>query len=239
MTTENTAAPAAPAPVATVAGDLIAPAAAAPAAAPVAAAPAPAADAAPAAPALTLPGKEASPEEWAKFYGQLGRPETPDAYEIPVPDGDPGEFAKLVAPILHKANLTAEQAKALATGWNEFVGAQSQAQAAAAAKAEADAAAALNAQNLAEKAALDNEWGPRAAENTELARRAVRQFLPAEKAPDVINALESVLGYKGTIQFLHGIGKGLGEHEAVGLSNKQQPAGERTLAQRMYPNMPN
>jgi hypothetical protein len=67
----------------------------------------------------------------------------------------------------------------------------------------------------------------------------VRQFLPTEKAPGVINALESVLGYKGTIQFLHGIGKGLGEHDAAGLGNNTQGNGERTLAQRMFPNMPN
>ena len=56
------------------------------------------------------------------------------------------------------------------------------------------------------------------------------------KAGDVIAAIESKLGYKATIQFLHGIGKGLGEHDAAGMgANNSAPP--KTLAERLYPGL--
>jgi hypothetical protein len=240
MTIETNAAPAAPTAVATAVSALIDSTPAAAPAADVAApavndapAAAPAADAPPAEPVLKMPGKDATPEDWAAFYGQIGRPETPDAYELPLPEGDAGEFVKMAAPMLHKAGLTGEQAKTLATEWNSFVAAEQQ----KAAAAEAAGIAALDARNKAEKAELDNEWGVRNTENTEMARRAIRQFIPTEKAAGVINAIESVLGYKETVKFLHGIGKGLAEHDAAGLGNNSQGTPERSLADRMFPAM--
>jgi hypothetical protein len=188
---------------------------------------------APAEPTLKMPGKDATADDWAAFYSAIGRPETPEAYELPVPEGDDGTFAKEFAPILHKNGLTADQAKGLAADWNSYV-AKLQADADA---AEASRAAAMNAQNTAEATALQNEWGQKHTENMELARRAVQQFMPGEKAGPAIAALESVLGYKGTIQFLHGIGKGLGEGDAAGLGNSNAAPTAKTLAERMYPNM--
>ena len=184
-----------------------------------------------------MPGKDATPEEWAAFYNQLGRPETPDAYQIPVPEGDDGAFAVEVAPMLHEAGLTQKQIDILAPKWNEFVAAKT----AEAAKAEESRLAALHSKNTAEAAELKNEWGQKHDANMEFARRAVKQFMPSEKAGDAIAALEGVLGYKGTIAFLHGIGAGLGEHDAsAGLNGSgAQSAPQKTLAQRMYPSMPN
>lgn len=204
-----------------------APAAAAPAADP-AADPAKPADAAPA--ALTMPGKDATPEEWSAFYAQIGRPETPEGYELPVPEGDSGEFAKQMAPILHKHGVSAEQAKGLAADWNAMVAAQ----VAEMDAADAAHAVAMNSKNTAEAAALKNEWGQAHDANMHFAKLAVQQFMPADKAGDVIAAIESKLGYKATIQFLHGIGKGLGEHDAAGMgANNSAPA--KTLAERLYP----
>ena len=214
----------------------------APAAAPAVSDPAPAAAATPPAgdapaaaepAALKLPGKDASADDWSAFYASIGRPETPDAYELPVPEGDDGAFAKQVAPILHKAGLSTDQAKALASDWNAMVTAQQ----AETAKAETARVQALDAQNKAEATALANEWGTKHTENMEMARRAVRQFMPGDKAANAIEALESVLGYKGTIQFLHGVGKGLGEGDAAGLGASNTNAAPKTLAERMYPNM--
>lgn len=245
MTDPATPAPAAPA----------APAAAAPAAAPAApvnaatalmgdpaaaAAPAPADPAAPAADpakpadpapaALVMPGKDATPEEWAEFYGKIGRPETPEGYELPLPDGDSGEFAKQMAPILHKHGVTAEQAKGLAADWNAMVAAQ----VAEMEAADVAHATAMNVKNTAEAAELKNEWGQAHDANMHFAKLAVQQFMPADKAGDVIAAIESKLGYKATIQLLHGIGKGLGEHDAAGMgaNNSSQP---KSLAERLYP----
>lgn len=195
--------------------------------------PAPSADPAPAPAAVTIPGKDATADDWSAFYASIGRPETPDKYELPIPEGDDGTFAKQVAPMLHKAGLTNEQAKGLAADWNAML-ASAQAESAA---AEAARVQALEVQSKAEAAALANEWGAKHTENMELARRAVRQFMPGEKASEAITALESVLGYKGTIQFLHGVGKGLGEGDAAGLGANNTNAQPKTLAERMYPNM--
>lgn len=230
------AAPAAPAAPVNAASALMGdPAAAAAAAAAPAADPAAPAgdppkpeDAAPA--TLTMPGKDATPEEWAEFYGKIGRPETPEGYELPLPDGDDGTFAKQMAPILHKHGVSAEQAKGLAADWNAMVAAQ---------MAELDAAdaahaTAMNVKNTAEAAELKNEWGQAHDANMHFAKLAVQQFIPADKAGDVIAAIESRLGYKATIQMLHGIGKGLGEHDAAGMgANNSAPP--KTLAERLYP----
>lgn len=187
--------------------------------------------AAPVAPAaLTMPGKDATPEDWSAFYTQIGRPETPEGYDLPLPEGDDGAFAKQMAPVLHKHGVSAEQAKGLAADWNAMVAAQ---------VAELDAAdvahaAAMNSKNTAEAVALKNEWGQAHEANMHFAKLAVQQFMPSDKAGDVIAAIESKLGYKATIEFLHGIGKGLGEHDAAGLGvNNSAPA--KTLAERLYP----
>lgn len=176
-----------------------------------------------------MPGKDAPPEEWAAFYNQIGRPETPDGYEMEVPEGDDGAFAKEVSPLLHEAGITAEQAKVLSRGWN----AMRDKAMATIAEAEAAEAAAMHTKNTAEAAALKNEWGQAHDANMHFAKLAVQQFMPADKAGDVIAAIESKLGYKATIEFLHGIGKGLGEHDAAGMgSNNSAP--QKSLAERLY-----
>lgn len=235
----DTTAPAAPAAPAVAAAPASAPApvtaAAAlmadPAAAPVADAPAPAAGDPAATAPLVMPGKDATPEQWSEFYAAIGRPETPEAYELPLPEGDTGEFAKEMAPILHKNGITAEQAKGLAADWNAMVAKQTEAFTAA----EAAHAQAMNAKNTAEAQALQNEWGQAHTENMELARRAIRQFIPTDKAGQTIAAIEGVLGYKGAIQFLHGIGKGLGEGDAAGLGTNNGGTAIKPLAERLWP----
>jgi len=179
---------------------------------------------------LTMPGKDATPEEWAAFYTAIGRPETPDAYELPVPEGDDGTFAKQMAPVLHKHGITAEQAKGLAADWNAMV----QAQTDAAAQAQADAAKAADTQNREEAAQLQREWGQQHDANMHFAKLAAKQFLPAEKARDVIAAIESKIGYKATIQFLQSIGKGLGEHDAAGMGQPAARAANKTPAEILY-----
>lgn len=227
------AAPAAPVSAASaLLADTAAPAA--PAAVDPAAPAAPAAGEPAAAAPLVMPGKDATPEQWAEFYAALGRPETPEAYELPVPEGDTGEFAKEMAPILHKHGITADQAKGLAADWNAMVAKQTEAMAAA----EAAHVQAMNAKNTAEAQALQNEWGQAHPENMELARRAIRQFIPTDKAGETIAAIEGVLGYKGAIQFLHGIGKGLGESDAAGLGTNNGGTAIKPLSERLWPSAP-
>lgn len=180
--------------------------------------------------ALSMPGKDATPEQWAEFYAKIGRPETPDAYELPLPEGDDGAFAKEMAPILHKHGITADQAKGLANDWNAMVSAQQQ----QAQAAEAAAAQAAHVQNTAEAAELKSAWGQQFDANMHHAKQAVQQFLPKDKAAETISALESKLGYKATIEFLHNIGKGLGEHDAAGMGSNNAGTPQKSLADRLY-----
>ena len=102
--------------------------------------------------------------------------------------------------------------------------------------ADAAAAVAMNSRNVADAAALKNEWGQAHDANMHFAKLAVQQFMPADKAGDVIAAIESKIGYKATIEFLHGIGKGLGEHDAAGMGSNNAGAGAtKSLAERLYP----
>lgn len=179
--------------------------------------------------ALALPAKDAPPEAWAAFYKQIGAPETPEAYALPVPEGQDDGFAKTAATWFKDAGLLPQQATALASKWNEFTAAQT----ATAQAAEAQRIAALDVKNKAEEAALKTEWGQSHDANMELARRAVRQFVPGGKAEDVVSALEDRLGYAETIKFMHAIGRGLGEHDAPGLGGTQQ-AGRKTAAEILY-----
>ena len=69
---------------------------------------------------VVLPKDDAGADEWGQFWNRLGRPEAADQYNIPLPDGDDGGFAKQAATWFHEAGLTQRQAEGLAGKWNEF-----------------------------------------------------------------------------------------------------------------------
>ena len=170
---------------------------------------------------LALPDRHASQEEWQSFYRQLGTPSAAEDYYLPLPEGDSGEFAKAIAPVLHNANITQEQASALAQGWNELQNQQMQVYQEQMRQQEA----AAYARNQAEARQLEQEWQGHYDANIEFARRAKTQFLPAEKADAIVDALEGAIGMKATMQMLANIGKGLAEDSAAGLgrSNTASP----------------
>lgn len=183
-----------------------------------------------------IPGKDATPEEWAAFYKQLGAPEKAEDYAVTVPEGaDPAETA-LIQGMFKKANLLPEQAKALLEVRNELYAKQSE----LAKQAEEKRIAAIETANKQQASELAAEWGAKATENMELARRGVTQFIDGgqEKQQAVILAMEQALGYKETIKFFHGIGRAIGEHDAAGLgSNNGVAAGRKSSAEALYPSM--
>lgn len=181
-------------------------------------------------PALTMPGKDATPEEWSAFYAQVGRPETPEGYELPIPEGESDAFAKQMAPVLHKHGISAEQAKGLAADWNAMMQAQQE----AGVQAETERHAAQKSKNEAESVSLRNEWGQQNDANMHHAKLAVQQFLPKEQAGDIISAIESKVGYAATIKFLHSIGKGLAESDAAGLGENTTGAAPKSIGERLY-----
>ena len=94
---------------------------------------------------VTLPGKDATPADWSKYYADIGAPKDASGYEIPVPEGHNGEFAKEAATAMAKVGLLPNQAKQLATWWNERVGNQIETNKTSAAAAEVARAAAVDA----------------------------------------------------------------------------------------------
>lgn len=226
-TTTTTAAPAAaPAPVASSAAAALA------GSPPAAAAPAPAADPAAAAPApapagVTVPGNDATPEQWSEFYGKLGRPEKSAEYELTVRDGEDPAFVGEVADTMHQYGLT----KAQALGLQKDLSAKAEARMAA---AEQQRVAALDAKNTAEQTELKSALGDKFEPQMELARRAAKQF-GGEHAGDIITAMEDRIGYKATMQYFMSIGAGLGEHDAGSQAQAAGAAETKTAAQVLYP----
>jgi hypothetical protein len=149
---------------------------------------------------LKLPEKPDDPG-WSDVYARLGRPEKPEAYELPVPDGhgDP-EFAKGIAEVMHKHGVPKGAAQALAQFNNDYVGRLVEA----------------HERQLAEKSAaelsqLKSEWGAKYDENAELSKRAAREFGVSE---DQAKALEGALGTAGMLKLFNSIGSKLAEPKA-------------------------
>lgn len=147
--------------------------------------------------ALVPPKDDAAPEEWSAFYNKLGRPEAPDGYKIPVPDGDAGEFAKTASTWFHEAGLTAKQAETLAAKWNEHMGGTLQQQ-----QAEYAQKSAVDLQDL------QKEWGKDFETNAELARRARRE---AGLSDAEGQAIERALGLSKAAKVFAFLGKQFAE----------------------------
>jgi len=72
---------------------------------------------------VVVPGKSATPDEWNEFYARLGRPESPDAYELPQQEGaevnpDMSNWYKQMA---HEIGLNSTQAAKLYESYNQFI----------------------------------------------------------------------------------------------------------------------
>lgn len=124
------------------------------------------------------PGDKASDADWEKFYGELGRPESPDKYDlkgVEVPKGVPWNdtAAKRLAAAAHKAGLSPRQFRGLlaahlenqATAWNEHGAREKERRTQAAAE-------------------LRREWGGKFDERTARANEVMRHFAGA-KAGDL------------------------------------------------------
>ena len=150
---------------------------------------------------LVIPKDDADQTEWGQFYDRLGRPKTPEEYNLPIPEGDTGEFAGRAKNKFHEIGITAKQANDLAQFWNqeqeEAMRMQQQAQM----------------QNSEmEMQTLQSEWGKQFDENVEAARRATRQFGIDENK---LSAIENAIGTKEMMKMFASIGKGLAEDKFI------------------------
>jgi hypothetical protein len=160
-------------------------------------------------------------------------PESPEKYEIPVPEGESPEFAKAVAPLMHKAGLSPAQAKTLAEGWNAMAAQQRQAAADAEANAEREASALAQRQD----GELRREWGMQYDAKAEHGKRAVAAGAAASGVDskallDGLSAFESKVGYAAMMKFFAFHGQHLAEDKAHGLTTPgggAAPAAARSM----------
>lgn len=126
--------------------------------------------------ALSLPGENATQEDWDKFYSKLGRPEKADGYELrlnteAVPENFPYDEQSAIEfrSWAHEAGLTPRQAQAL---HDKFIGHQ--------AARYTEHAASLEKRAGDAHREIVSEWGGADSEgykqNVELASRAIHQL---------------------------------------------------------------
>lgn len=170
------------------------------------------------------PNEDGAMEE---VWNKLGRPESPEGYEIDVPDGaeidsDRLNFYKDVA---HKAGVTQEQFKKIAEAdtqyWQNYVN-QIQEE-----KAK---------QQEAEYEALKKEWGSHAEEREELARRGLKSLLPENVNKEELSAkIEEAIGTAATLKLFANAGDKLGREDSIHDSGGDRPFGytrEQAIADR-------
>lgn len=145
---------------------------------------------------LPEPGGDMGP-----IYDRLGRPKDPSGYELPVPEGDDGSFAKTASEWMYEAGISDTQAKAIAEKWNEHNAAYIE---------EANRTAQET--SLAQKGELEREWGAALEKNEQVARAGARALgMDAE----TINALEQAMGYKNLMNLMKSVGDKMGEQEFI------------------------
>lgn len=150
---------------------------------------------------LKLPADDDVPG-WDSVHTRLGKPATPEAYGLkPAKEGENADFSNWASQEFHKSNLTTKQAQRLAEGWNKYQQGK-----------EAEGKAAYQAKGIAEMTALKKEWGAAHDQNMSIAQRAAREF---GIEPQVIDTLESSIGYAKTMKLFQNIGSKLGESSFV------------------------
>ena len=168
--------------------------------------------------AIVPPGKDASEDDIAAYRKRVGIPESPDKYDIPVPEGyEPteadNEFRSAVSQTFHQLGLTADQAKGIGSWWNEVQAKNKEAE---------QQAHATYAQQQQE--ALRKEWaGDEYDKNIDIAARGAKVY--AEKAGIDFEALRQIKTEDGQylldradmVKMFNAIGRETGE-DTIGVS---------------------
>lgn len=124
---------------------------------------------------VRVPKEDAPQEEWDKFYSKLGRPESADGYQFPLPDVAAGEWNKAAVDSFKKAahglGLTPRQAQGLMAMYADM---------------ERQAIKERGGQTQARIGELQSEWGAAFKNNLAIARSATRQLF-GQKFIDMLN----------------------------------------------------
>ncbi len=173
---------------------------------------------------LRIP-KDGDLEGQQAFYAKLGKPAEASSYELTLPEGaektpEIEQFQEHMRGVFHKANLTPEQVKVLSEGYNEFAEMES-----------GDLSEAYETSVQAQKLSLQQEWGQGYDRMMRLGERAVEQL---GLSSEVIDGIESAVGYAETIKLMAGLGKRMlednfvsGDSRGTGFGTELTPAEAR------------
>ena len=154
---------------------------------------------------IKLPAEDASEEDVNSFYNQIGRPESPDKYELNMPEADYrqdklDEFLNQA----HKSGLTNKQAQEAINFYHamELDG-------------HVNAEASMQQARLDAETALKKEWGPTEyPKNLAISRRAFNRFADDDLKQFVNDT--GVTNNVSMIKFLHRIGSAFNEPSLEG-----------------------
>lgn len=150
--------------------------------------------------ALQMPGKDASDEDWGKFFSKVGRPEAPDKYELPA-EGLSDSLKQRIREEAFKAGATPKQVKAIVDSMVLD------------AKANVEA---FKQQQEARKneavAALKKEYGAEFDSKIVLANKALVALFPSAASTFLENGLAN---HPALIRDLAALGARLGEDKLV------------------------
>jgi hypothetical protein len=139
---------------------------------------------------------------WDGVWGRLGRPEKPEGYELPLPQGDDGAFAKTAAGWFHANGVPKAAAQAIAKQWNDHIS-----------KLVEDGRKADEQKANQALEALKGEWGNEFDKRSEFGRRGLKAY--GEKAgldANDLTALEQSIGTAKMLKLFHQMGETTGEH---------------------------
>jgi hypothetical protein len=115
---------------------------------------------------LVKPGKDWKDEQWNDFFSKVGRPESPDKYELDVPqDKYTPESLSEFKQVAHKAGLLPNQVKAVMGYYEQLQSKISESQKAVESQ-----------QKEAAQKELQSEWGGKLDENLTAAQKFVKTF---------------------------------------------------------------
>jgi hypothetical protein len=163
---------------------------------------------------IVLPKDEKDAEGIKAYREKLGVPATAEGYELPVKEGDNGNFAKSASAWLHAAGIPKAAGQALAKHWNDFHD-----------QALASAKAALDTQSQQQLDGLKAEWGDKFDQNSEQARRFMKA---AGFGEDEVKLYEETFGTANMLKRWASIGEKLGE---AGFAGGGGGGGNSTAAQ--------
>ena len=174
---------------------------------------------------LAIPGKFGTDEEWNQVYDKLGRPETPEGYELEmnnVPEGleSNPELVGWFQQTAHEVGLTPSQAQKLADKYNEMAGQAENTPSQQQAEAQA-----LEEEGIRE---LQREYGKAFDNKIGIGRAVLSQYGGDELLDLRLEDGRSLGSHPGLVRMVVNIGdymgKNLGEDSIAGLVPKSDGA---------------